>query len=84
MPHSIGIIDQDYSGNDDEILIQVQNVTDTAVTIERGERVAQGLFMAISTAEWEEIDSMNKGSRGGIGSTGGYTAEQSTSTEEKS
>src|SRR3989338_1099032 len=40
-PHSIGVIDQDYCGADDEIFVQVQNVSQEPVTVERGERIAQ-------------------------------------------
>ncbi len=69
-PHSVGVIDCDYHGHDDEILVQVQNVTDAAVTVERGERVAQGLFVKVERAQWEEVDNHGKESRGGFGSTG--------------
>lgn len=69
-PHSIGVIDQDYHGEKDEILVQVQNISDAPVTVERGERIAQGLFMRTEQATWEEVESHNKESRGGFGSTG--------------
>jgi dUTP pyrophosphatase len=67
-PHSIGVIDQDYCGPRDEILVQVQNLSDEPVTIERGERIAQGLFVKSETAEWVEEEARGK-SRGGFGST---------------
>lgn len=69
-PHSVGLIDMDYHGEKDEIFVQVQNVTDAAVTVERGERIAQGLFVKIERAEFTEVDSHNAESRGGFGSTG--------------
>ncbi len=69
-PHSIGVIDQDYHGETDEILVQVQNVTDAPVTVERGERIAQGLFVKVEQAEWQEVDSHGAETRGGFGSTG--------------
>ncbi len=69
-PHSIGVIDQDYHGEKDEILVQVQNISTEPVTVERGERIAQGLFVKVEVAEWEEV-AMTKESRGGFGSTGG-------------
>lgn len=72
MPNSVGIIDQDYSGEGDEVLLQIQNVTNQPVTIKRGERIAQGIFLKIAKAEWEETTTINNDSRGGIGSTGGY------------
>lgn len=81
MPHSVGVIDQDYCGEDDETMIQVQNVTDQPVQIERGERIAQGLFMKIAVADWEEVDTMNQTNRGGLGSTAGYSTSTETSEE---
>ena len=69
-PHSIGIIDQDYHGPEDEIFIQVQNISDEPVTIERGDRIAQGLFMRVDRAEWNEVDDHGAETRGGFGSTG--------------
>jgi dUTP pyrophosphatase len=69
-PHSIGVIDQDYCGEADEILIQVYNFTDTAVTIERGEKIAQAIFVRVDQAELLEVTEMSDVSRGGFGSTG--------------
>lgn len=68
-PHSIGIIDQDYCGTDDEIKIQVYNFTDKEVIVKKGDRIAQGMFVKIDKAEWEEVDVKDKPSRGGFGST---------------
>ena len=69
-PHSLGIIDQDYHGTEDEIFIQVQNISDAPVTVERGERIAQGLFVEVEQAQWEEVDDHGANTRGGFGSTG--------------
>lgn len=69
-PHGLGIIDHDYCGNEDEIKIQVYNFTDESVIVERGEKVAQGVFIRIDKLEWEEVDEMAQNSRGGFGSTG--------------
>ncbi len=69
-PHSLGLIDHDYHGPKDEIFVQVQNVTDAPVTVERGERIAQGLFVKIDRAEWLEVDGHGAETRGGFGSTG--------------
>ncbi|MBM3231466.1 dUTP diphosphatase [Candidatus Peregrinibacteria bacterium] len=69
-PHSIGVIDGDYHGPKDEILVQVQNISDAPVTVERGERIAQGMFVKIETAEWVEEEVLANVSRGGFGSTG--------------
>ncbi len=69
-PHSIGVIDQDYHGPSDEILIQVQNIGTEPVTVERGERIAQGIFVKVEQAEWIEVDGHGAETRGGFGSTG--------------
>ncbi len=68
-PHGFGIIDHDYCGPQDEIKIQVYNFTDKVVTISRGEKVAQGVFVHIDKFEWEEVDHITAQSRGGFGST---------------
>lgn len=70
MPHGMGIIDQDYCGPKDENLLQYYNFTDEPVTIEKGERCGQALFVAIARAEWENVDAISRSSRGGFGSTG--------------
>ncbi len=68
-PHGIGIIDHDYCGPDDEIKIQVHNFTDKEVKVEKGEKIAQGLFVRIDKFAWEEKDEMERANRGGFGST---------------
>lgn len=69
-PHSIGIIDQDYHGPKDEIFIQVRNTGSEIVTVERGERIAQGMFVRVEQAQWNEVDDHGAPTRGGFGSTG--------------
>ena len=70
-PHGLGIIDHDYCGPEDEIKIQVYNFTDQAVTVKKGEKIAQGVFVKIAKFEWEEVEEMERETRGGFGSTGG-------------
>ena len=71
-PHGFGIIDHDYCGPDDEIKVLVYNFKDIPAKVSRGEKIAQGVFVKIDKFEWEEVDDINKNSRGGFGSTGGY------------
>ncbi len=68
-PHGIGVIDNDYCGEGDEVKVQVYNNTDNVVKVEKGERVAQGIFVKVDRFEWAEADTMGK-TRGGFGSTG--------------
>lgn len=70
LANGIGIIDSDYAGENDEILISVYNFTDQPVIVERGERIAQGVFVKIEQGEWEEVERMETKDRGGFGSTG--------------
>ncbi|HYK84861.1 MAG TPA: dUTP diphosphatase [Ktedonobacteraceae bacterium] len=69
IPHGLGIIDQDYCGEGDELMVQVYNFRDEAVTVKRGERIAQGMFVPVQRVTWHEVDDMGQG-RGGFGSTG--------------
>jgi dUTP pyrophosphatase len=68
-PHSVGIIDQDYAGPADEVLLQVQNIRSQPVTVPRGERIAQGILVHVALASWREVDEMDGESRGGFGSS---------------
>ncbi len=70
VPHGIGIVDSDYRGPEDEVLIQVQNLGGEPLIIERGERFAQGAFVKIDQAEFSELQEVASDSRGGFGSTG--------------
>lgn len=70
VPHGIGVIDQDYCGPDDEIHVQVYNFSGQPVTVERGERIAQAIFMRVDRAEWDEVEAIDAPTRGGFGSTG--------------
>lgn len=73
-PHGFGIIDHDYCGPEDEIGVLVYNFSGVAVNVARGEKIAQGVFVKIDKFEWEEVDAMEGVTRGGFGSTGGYSA----------
>ena len=68
-PHSCGIIDKDYYGNeenDGHIMIQCINIKDEAVEIKKGEAIAQGMFQKYLVTD----DDNAQGKRlGGCGST---------------
>lgn len=68
-PHGFGVIDQDYCGPEDEIKIQVYNFSGVEVTIKKGEKIAQGVFVRVDQFEWEEVDKLDSQNRGGFGST---------------
>lgn len=70
LPHGIGILDQDYRGSNDELLIQIQNITSQTIEIQKGARIAQGFIIPIVKALWKEVPLSARGqSRGGFGST---------------
>ncbi|HZU04060.1 MAG TPA: dUTP diphosphatase [Ktedonobacteraceae bacterium] len=69
IPHGLGVIDQDYCGEGDELMVQVYNFRDEAVTVLRGERIAQGIFVPVMRVVWHEVGDVGEG-RGGFGSTG--------------
>ena len=72
MANGIGVIDPDYAGPKDEISIIVINFTQKPVEVKKGERLAQGIFLPVEQASWEEVDQLREKDRGGVGSTGGY------------
>jgi dUTP pyrophosphatase len=72
MANGIGVVDPDYAGPNDEINIIVHNFTSKPVDVKKGERLAQGIFLPVEQAKWEETDALRDVDRGGIGSTGGY------------
>ena len=72
LANSIGVIDQDYCGEEDEIMAQVWNTTDNPVTLERGGRYFQLIIIRIETPEIIEVDKMEEKSRGGFGSTDNF------------
>ena len=67
--NTVGIIDSDYARaeNEGHILVKLENPSDHAVVIERGERFCQGVFLPCGLAEEEEV---LPDRRGGMGSTG--------------
>ena len=68
--HGIGIGDPDFRGDDDEYKMPLLNFTKKTVVVERGTRIAQGLFVKIVKANWHEVKNMRSKTRGGFGSTG--------------
>jgi dUTP pyrophosphatase len=68
--NGVGVIDPDYCGPEDEIKIQVLNVTDAPVQVRRGDRLAQGIVLPAPRVEWDEVGDVAAPTRGGFGSTG--------------
>jgi len=68
--NGVGIVDSDYCGPEDEIKIEVFNFTASPVSIQPGDRLAQGVILSYVRAEWTETGSTMRLTRGGFGATG--------------
>lgn len=69
LSNGIGVIDSDYRG---EVCVGLINHSDKTFNIERGDRVAQLMFMPVLIADLIESESLDETERGagGFGSTG--------------
>lgn len=70
MANGIGIMDPDFSGDEDEYKAVYYNFSDKPVMIEKGERIAQGLVIKREAVQWQEVETMENKTRGGFGTTG--------------
>ena len=68
--NGVGVIDPDYSGPDDEVMIQVLNFTKADVVVRRGDRLAQGIVLPAPRVMWNEVEEIREVTRGGFGATG--------------
>lgn len=69
IPNSVGVIDSDYRG---EIKVPLVFFGDDEITIEKGQRIAQGMLVKVTKAHFIKRDSLSETMRGigGFGSTG--------------
>ena len=69
LANSIGVIDSDYRG---EICVGLLNTSKEPFVVERGDRIAQMMFMPVMTANFIASASLDETERGagGFGSTG--------------
>ena len=70
IPNGVGVVDPDYSGPNDEVMVQVLNFTDSEVQVTRGDRLAQGIVLPAPRVTWHEVTEVAGVTRGGFGSTG--------------
>jgi dUTP pyrophosphatase len=71
LANGVGMIDADYCGPEDEVLISVLNPGKENVEIKAGSRVAQAMVIHRPRLQFEQ-GAPNAGNRGGFGSTGGH------------
>lgn len=69
LPNTPATIDSDYRG---ELMVAMINLGSSAVTVERGTRIAQLVFQRVAMVELEAVDALPPSERGagGFGSTG--------------
>ena len=71
MSNSVGIIDADYYNNPDNeghIMVPLFNFRNQPVTIEKGERIAQGVFLSYHKVAGDASENIQR--QGGFGSSG--------------
>lgn len=69
LANTVGVIDADYfrAANEGHIMVRIVNGGDHAVSIAKGERFCQGVFLPHGLAEEETVTAQRSG---GFGSTG--------------
>lgn len=68
--NGVGVIDPDYSGPNDEVMVQVLNFTSAEVQVQRGDRLAQAVVLPAPRVSWQEVTEIREVTRGGFGTTG--------------
>lgn len=71
IPNSVGVIDSDYRG---EIKVPLISLNEEEVTIEKGQRIAQGMLIKTNHVLFEQKSHLTDSYRmdGGFGSTGEF------------
>lgn len=70
VPQGFGIVDNDFCGPKDELLIQLLNFTNQPVQVKKGDRLVQGMLVPFAVGSFQEVQTLEHPSRGGFGSTG--------------
>ena len=70
VPQGVGIVDNDYCGPNDELLLQLLNFTNQPIEVKKGDRLVQAMFVPFAKATFHEVDKLINPNRGGFGSTG--------------
>ena len=68
--NGVGVMDQDYCGDNDEYHFAAYNFTDKIVKVEKGTRLVQLVLIKYEKFEVEEVARMKNSDRGGFGTTG--------------
>lgn len=65
LANGVGIVDPFYSGDSDEIKIQLLNFTDQPVEVRKGETLVQGIIVRREPVVWDEVRTMGADGHGG-------------------
>lgn len=68
--NTVGIVDEDFCGPEDQLQLYVHNPGAMAAQIPKYTRIAQGIFVPITRAVFKVVDGPIAATRGGWGSTG--------------
>ncbi|HSX08439.1 MAG TPA: hypothetical protein VLG11_06115 [Candidatus Saccharimonadales bacterium] len=69
LANGIGVADPFYSGDADELKIQLFNYTDKPVEVSKGETLVQGMIIKREPVEWLEVNTMGRDGHGGYKTT---------------
>ena len=64
MPHSVGVLDPYYSGDQNEIVLLLQNFTEKVVRVKKGDVLAQGILVKYEKVEFDETKKLKSSKRG--------------------
>lgn len=67
--NSIGLIDLDFCGEEDEVKLSVFNTRNDFTIVERGKYIAQGVILPVPETRLNQAYTVSFLSRGGFGST---------------
>jgi dUTP pyrophosphatase len=70
LANTVGVLDEDFCGPEDRVRLYVHNVSPLATQIPKGTRIAQGIFVPVTRADFVIQDGPLAKTRGGWGSTG--------------
>jgi dUTP pyrophosphatase len=70
LANTVGILDEDFCGPEDEVRLYVHNVSPLATQIPKYTRIAQGIFVPITRGVFMRQETPLAKTRGGWGSTG--------------
>ncbi len=70
LSNGIGILDEDYAGDEDEYQAALYNFSTEPVEVKTGERVVQIVVLPYDKVNWQEVETLGMPNRGAFGTTG--------------